>query len=393
MDIVTLGGETAATDADHGFDAETFKEFISFDVGDGEPIYYHSVGKLYRQPGGEIIADVEALVSNRLVRMEGDEAEAVCKTLVLYRDPETGEILQDEDGKHIIREYPYIIARFERKDRRLVIHTEGLSGPHQNGHYGLAKVSNDKVFAHRSGDTTLFYWTLYGEVETPIGKVWFNEAYNGSTSPDVMTMNRYGTLPAFAGMGDGFMQTTAARIDSYEELPEHIREYVADYAPSHVAPPADDAEIARLRDEYLGEAPPEGPKSEAPKRLSNEEIADVVGQYFSSLRLMEVDELLDLFTEDALSWDPVGTPPMRVRDKSTNYFRVLSKIFDKMSLTEDDIFVSGNEAAVRWKGEAKLRRKESEVKFDGVSVFEISPEGLIQNVRSYWDKPGLMASL
>ena len=84
---------------------------------------------------------------------------------------------------------------------------------------------------------------------------------------------------------------------------------------------------------------------------------------------------------------------MRVRDKSTNYFRVLSKIFDKMSLTEDDIFVSGNEAAVRWKGEAKLRRKETEVKFDGVSVFEISPEGLIQNVRSYWDKPGLMASL
>ncbi len=58
MDIVTLGGETAATDADHGFDAETFKEFISFDVGDGAPIYYHSVGKLYRQPGGEIIADV-----------------------------------------------------------------------------------------------------------------------------------------------------------------------------------------------------------------------------------------------------------------------------------------------------------------------------------------------
>ena len=393
MDIVTLGGETAATDADHGFDAETFKEFISFDVGDGAPIYYHSVGKLYRQPGGEIIADVEALVSNRLVRMEGDEAEAICRTLVLYRDPETGEILKEADGSHIVREYPYIIARFERKDRRLVIHTEGLSGPHQNGHYGLAKVSNDKVYAHRSGDTTLFYWTLYGEVETPIGKVWFNEAYNGSTSPDVMTMNRYGTLPAFAGMGDGFMQTTAARVDSYEELPQHIREYVEEHAPSHAAPPIDDEEIARLRDEYLGDAPPEGPKSEAPKRLSNEEIAEVVGQYFSSLRLMEVDELLDLFTEDALSWDPVGTPPMRVRDKSTNYFRVLSKIFDKMSLTEDDIFVSGNEAAVRWKGEAKLRRKETEVKFDGVSVFEISPEGLIQNVRSYWDKPGLMASL
>ncbi|RTZ89023.1 MAG: hypothetical protein DSY92_09730, partial [Planctomycetota bacterium] len=330
MDIVSLGGETAAPDADHGFDAETFKEFISFDVGDGDPIYYHSVGKLYRQPGGEIIAGVEALVSNRLVKMEGNQAEAICRTLVIYRDPDSGEILQQDDGSHIIREYPYISARFELKDRHLVIHTEGLSGPHQNGLYGLARVSNDKVFAQRSGDTTFFYWTLYGEVETPIGKVWFNEAYNGSTAPgvpDVMVMNRYGTLPAFAGMGDGFMQTTAARIDSYEQLPEQLREYVEKHAPSHCAPPVDNAEIDRLKQEYLGDHPPEAPKSAAPEQLSKEQIAEVVGGYFSCLRNMQVDELLELFSDDALSWDPVGTPPLLVRDKSTNYFKALSGFF------------------------------------------------------------------
>ena len=393
MEIVSMGGETAAMDADHGFDAETFKEFISFDVGDGEPVYYHSVGKLYRQPGGEIIAGVEALVSNRLVKIEGDTAEAICRTIVIYRDPETGEILQEDDGRHIIREYPYIIARFELKDRRLVIHTEGLSGPHQNGLYGLAKVSNDKVFAQRSGGTTFFYWTLYGEVETPIGKVWFNEAYNGSTSPDVMVMNRYGTLPAFAGMGDGFMQTTAARFDSYEELPEHLRAYVEEHAPSHLAPPVDDEEIVRLKDEYLGDAPPAAPKSAPPEQLSQEKIREVLAEYFSCLRQMEVDRLLELFSEEAMSWDPVGSPPMRVRDKSTNYFRALSKIFEKMALTEDDIFVSGTEAAVRWTGEAKLRSKEIEVSFEGVSVFEINPDGLIHSVRSYWDKPTLMSRL
>ena len=42
METVKLGGQTAAIDADHGFDRETFKQFISFDVGDGAPIYYHS---------------------------------------------------------------------------------------------------------------------------------------------------------------------------------------------------------------------------------------------------------------------------------------------------------------------------------------------------------------
>ena len=396
MDIVSLGGETAAPDADHGFDAETFKEFISFDVGDGDPIYYHSVGKLYRQPGGEIIAGVEALVSNRLVKMEGNQAEAICRTLVIYRDPDSGEILQQDDGRHIVREYPYISARFELKDRHLVIHTEGLSGPHQNGLYGLARVSNDKVFAQRSGDTTFFYWTLYGEVETPIGKVWFNEAYNGSTAPgvpDVMVMNRYGTLPAFAGMGDGFMQTTAARIDSYEQLPEHLREYVEEHAPSHCAPPVDDAEIERLKLEYLGDNPPEAPKSAPPEQLSKEQIAEVVGGYFSCLRNMQVDELLELFSDDALSWDPVGTPPLLVRDKSTNYFKALSGFFEKMALTEDDMFVAGNEAAVKWTGVAKLRKKDKELTFEGVSVFTVNPDGLISCVRSYWDKKTLMSSL
>ena len=106
MEIETLGGETAATNADHGFDSEAFREFIRFDVGNGSPLYWHSLGKLYRHPGGEIIADVEALVSNRLIAHDETTAEAICRTIVLYRDPETHEILQESDGSHIVREYP-----------------------------------------------------------------------------------------------------------------------------------------------------------------------------------------------------------------------------------------------------------------------------------------------
>ena len=93
MEIATLGGETTDASADHGFDQEAFHEFIRFDVGDGSPLYWHSLGKLYRHPGGEIIADVEALVSNRLISQGEGSAEAICRTLVIYRDPETHEVL------------------------------------------------------------------------------------------------------------------------------------------------------------------------------------------------------------------------------------------------------------------------------------------------------------
>ena len=108
---------------------------------------------------------------------------------------------------------------------------------------------------------------------------------------------------------------------------------------------------------------------------------------------MDVDRLHELFDEDALSWDPVGSPPMRVRDKSTNYFRALSNIFEKMALTEDDVFVCGTEVAVRWTGVAMLRSKPTEVTFEGVSVFEVNEDGFIQSIRSYWDKKTLMSRL
>jgi steroid delta-isomerase len=226
-----------------------------------------------------------------------------------------------------------------------------------------------------------------------VGKVSFTEAYNGSTSPNVMVMNRSGTLPAFAGIGEGLMQTTARCFDAYEDLPETLRDYVDEHAPSHRLPPADNDEIEALKERYLGDAPPTGPKSAPPEKLSKEKIEEVVGSYFASLRIMDVENLLELFDEDAISWDPVGSPQMRVRDRSTNYFGALSKIFEKMSLTEEDVFVAGSEAAVRWNGVAQLRSKQVEVAFSGISVFEINEAGLIQSVRSYWDKPDLMSKL
>ena len=64
-----------------------------------------------------------------------------------------------------------------------------------------------------------------------------------------------------------------------------------------------------------------------------------------------------------------------------------------MALTEDDIFVCGNEVAVRWTGVAMLRSKPTEVTFEGASVFEVNDDGLIQSIRSYWDKKALMSRL
>ena len=79
--------------------------------------------------------------------------------------------------------------------------------------------------------------------------------------------------------------------------------------------------------------------------------------------------------------------------ESNTYFRALSTIFSKMALREEEVFVAGSEAAVRWTGVAILRTNPREVDFEGISVFEINEQGRIQSVRSYWDKATLMARL
>lgn len=234
---------------DHGFDAEMFRRFLAFDVGTGQPLFWHSIGRLYRDPDGQVVCRVEALISNRLCERTANSATAVCRTLLIYRDVDSGQII-DFEGAPQVREYPYIVARFELHGQQLKIRTEGLSGPH-NGRYGVAHVTADNVFAHRAAGTDCFYWTLFGSVKTAKGEIHFVEAYNGTTSPSVMVMNRTGTLPHFAGHGTGLLQTTARDYNRFEDIPPDLRSYVLGHYPEHVAPPLDLSEVDRLRTLYL----------------------------------------------------------------------------------------------------------------------------------------------
>jgi steroid Delta-isomerase len=61
-------------------------------------------------------------------------------------------------------------------------------------------------------------------------------------------------------------------------------------------------------------------------------------------------------------------------------------------LTEDSIFITGNQAAVKWTGNG-VGKNGHQVKFEGIDVFEVNTAGKIQRMWAYWNPVAMIAQL
>ncbi|MGG6264529.1 nuclear transport factor 2 family protein [Leptolyngbya sp. AN03gr2] len=126
--------------------------------------------------------------------------------------------------------------------------------------------------------------------------------------------------------------------------------------------------------------------------MSPELIQKLVTSYFSSLQTMDIEAWTENFTEDAIIYDPVGNPPSKARENAKAFFGLLSKAFEKLELSQDNVFIAGNGAAVKWTMRA-LGKSGKQGTGEGISVFEIHESGKIQQVSSYWDDAAMMAQI
>lgn len=126
--------------------------------------------------------------------------------------------------------------------------------------------------------------------------------------------------------------------------------------------------------------------------MSPETTEKVIADYFAATRAMDGEAWLATFADDAVSSDPVGAPPMQGKEALGQFFAGIAGAFETVGLTEDSIFISGNGAAVKWTGRGKGRNGR-EVTFEGIDVFEINEDGLIQRMWAYWNPAKMMAEL
>ena len=126
--------------------------------------------------------------------------------------------------------------------------------------------------------------------------------------------------------------------------------------------------------------------------MSPEIVSQAVKAYFEALRAMDRQAWVNTFATDGVSHDPVGAPPTAGHDSLGQFFDSITAAFKKVGLTENDIFIAGNCAAVKWTGRGISKQGRS-VHFEGIDVLEINEAGKIQTLRAYWNPAEMLGQL
>lgn len=126
--------------------------------------------------------------------------------------------------------------------------------------------------------------------------------------------------------------------------------------------------------------------------MSPETIQKVVADYFAALRAMDVNAWVATFAENGMTHDPVGTPPHQGHAAIRQFFLGIAGAFEQVGLTEEHVFIAGNEAAVKWTGRG-VGKNGRQVTFEGIDIIEVNEAGKIQTVRAYWNLAAMMAEL
>jgi len=126
--------------------------------------------------------------------------------------------------------------------------------------------------------------------------------------------------------------------------------------------------------------------------MSPEVVSKAVKAYFEGLRAMDIPAILNIFAEDAIDYDPVGAPPIVGHQKLGEFFQTITAAFKEVGLTEDEVFIAGNGAAVKWTGRG-ISKQGKKVHFEGIDVFEVNEAGKIQTLHAYWNPAEMVAQL
>ncbi len=126
--------------------------------------------------------------------------------------------------------------------------------------------------------------------------------------------------------------------------------------------------------------------------MSPEVISRAVRAYFEAIRAMDEQAWVNTFAEDAVSYDPVGAQPTTGHLRLGEFFQTITAPFKEVGLTEDQIFVAGTGAAVKWTGRG-VSKQGRKVHFEGIDIFEVNEAGKIQTLYAYWNPAELLGQL
>jgi steroid delta-isomerase len=126
--------------------------------------------------------------------------------------------------------------------------------------------------------------------------------------------------------------------------------------------------------------------------MTSEKIPAVVARYFSAIGEKDPDAWAACFAEQGTSYEPGSPTPLQGRTALRQFLAGVLGAFEKIAMTQDHVFQSGNRVAVKFTGHG-TGKNGRQVTFEGIDVFEINQEGKIQTMWGYWNPAAMMAQL
>ncbi len=126
--------------------------------------------------------------------------------------------------------------------------------------------------------------------------------------------------------------------------------------------------------------------------ISPEEIQKIIANNYAAIQTINLEAWIATFDENAVSYDPVGSSPIKGHAALSKFFQEIFGQFKEVQLAANHIFVSGNEVAVKWTANG-VSQNGREFTVEGIDVFHINTEGKIQTLLAYWNPETLIAQL
>ncbi|MCC5862420.1 MAG: hypothetical protein JJT93_11005 [Gammaproteobacteria bacterium] len=253
LGLLALGGPALPTAVAETFDEDSFERFASMRAGEGEPVYWYTIGTVFRYPDGEALFRMEGVdTARRLPDDDDGVVHQASRKVFFYRDIDSNALLHSYNGRPVEPiAYPYQYITYALDRGTVVTYVEQGTGP------SLQRIGPvENITLRRIGETLVFSAPLF--LDFPIGDGRRYQAFENYdffvhpetarlSLPNQLSWVRYGDLPPFAGPGQGIIHLVSWRVDDYAALPSSMREALESEAPLWMAPPASLEEIRELQ--------------------------------------------------------------------------------------------------------------------------------------------------
>jgi steroid Delta-isomerase len=114
-----------------------------------------------------------------------------------------------------------------------------------------------------------------------------------------------------------------------------------------------------------------------------EQVRTAVDAYCAAYDTTDKQSFLDLFTDDGVVLDPVGTPAHVGRDARAGFWDGVHAMADSISFDVHHVHVCAEQAAMVFTINAHVG--DGGMAIDAVDIFTVDDDGRITALTAYWD--------